>query len=252
MQQRRFDGKTALVTGGARGIGRAICRTLAAEGARVAVNYRSSRDEAEALVREVAESGGTARDFQGDVSQPAEVAEMVRRIEGSLGPVDLLVNNAGIFHFGDHTQLSLETWRAQIDVNLTGAYLVTWAVKDGMIARRFGRIVNVSSIAALRPRPLSIAYTASKAGLIAFTKCCAEAFAPQNVRVNALAPGLIETDIIADVDPALRQKLIDATPVGRIGEPEEMATVVAFLLADDSSFMTGQTIVASGGRVMLP
>jgi 3-oxoacyl-[acyl-carrier protein] reductase len=177
---------------------------------------------------------------------------MVERIEGSLGPIDLLVNNAGIFHFGDHTQLPLETWRAQIDVNLTGAYLVTWAVKDGMIARRFGRIVNVSSIAALRPRPLSIAYAVAKAGLIAFTKCCAEAFAPHNVRVNALAPGLIETDIIADVDPALRQKLIDATPVGRIGEPEEMAKVVAFLLADDSSFMTGQTVVASGGRVMLP
>ena len=105
---------------------------------------------------------------------------------------------------------------------------------------------------ALRPRPLSIAYAASKAGVIALTKCCAEAFAPHNVRVNALAPGLIETEILADVDPKLRQKLIDDTPLGRIGEPEEMAKVVAFLLSDESSFMTGQTVVASGGRVLLP
>ena len=252
MDERRFTDKTALVTGGARGIGRAICRALAAEGARVAVNYRSSRQQAEALVAEITQDGREALACQGDVSRADQVSALVEQVEKTLGPVDLLVNNAGIFHFGDHTKETLDSWRAQIDVNLTGMYLVTWAVKDGMIRRGFGRIVNVSSIGGLRARPLSIAYSVSKAGMIALTKCCAEAFAPHNVRVNSLAPGLIETEILADVDPKLRQKLIDDTPMGRIGEPEEMAKVVAFLLSDESSFMTGQTVVASGGRVLLP
>jgi 3-oxoacyl-[acyl-carrier protein] reductase len=120
-----------------------------------------------------------------------------------------------------------------------------------MLDRRFGRIVNITSIAALRPRPKSIAYSAAKAGVIALTKCCAAAFAP-DVRVNALAPGLIDTEIIAGVDPEVRRRLIGETPLGRIGQPEDMAKVVAFLLSDESDFMTGQTVVASGGRVMLP
>lgn len=143
-------------------------------------------------------------------------------------------------------------WKRTLDINLTGTFLVTWGVKDGMVARRFGRIVNVSSISALDPRPMSIAYAASKAGVVAFTKSIAAALAGDNIRVNAVAPGLIDTEIIEGVDPAALDRIISATPMKRIGTPEEVADVVLFLLTDESSFITGQTLIACGGRVMRP
>jgi NAD(P)-dependent dehydrogenase (short-subunit alcohol dehydrogenase family) len=139
-----------------------------------------------------------------------------------------------------------------MEVNLTSAFLVSWAVKDGMIERGYGRIVNVASIAALRPRPNSIAYAASKAGMIGLTRSLAEAVAGDGVRVNAIAPGLIQTDILADVDSGVLDELVEATPMKRIGQPDDIAGVTLFLLGDDSNFMTGQTLVASGGRVTLP
>ena len=149
-------------------------------------------------------------------------------------------------------ETTAELWRRTIDVNLTSAFLVTWAVKDGMIERGYGRIVNVASIAALRPRPKSIAYAASKAGMIGLTRSLAEAVAPDGVRVTAVAPGLIKTDSLTDVDQSVLDGLVEATPMKRIGQPEDIAGVVVFLLGDDSNFMTGQTLVASGGRVTLP
>jgi NAD(P)-dependent dehydrogenase (short-subunit alcohol dehydrogenase family) len=189
---------------------------------------------------------------QADVSQPNEVDELVADVERILGPVDLLVNNAGVFDYVSHAETTLEIWQRTLDNNLTSAYLVTWAVKDSMLERDFGRIVNMSSISALRPRPNSIAYAASKAGLIGLTKSLAEAVADKNLRVNGIAPGLIETDIIADVDQAALDTIIQATPMKRIGTPEEIAELATFLLSERSRFMTGQTLVASGGRVMLP
>jgi 3-oxoacyl-[acyl-carrier protein] reductase len=177
---------------------------------------------------------------------------MVRQVTEQLGPVDLLVNNAAVFYLLAPGEADPETWQRTLDVNLTGAYNVTWAVKDSMIARRFGRIVNLSSISALRPRPRSIAYAVSKAGLIALTRCCAEAWAPHNIRVNAVSPGLIETEMVAVAEPELIDKLVAETPMGRIGQPADVASVVAFLLSDESSFMTGQTLVVCGGRVMVP
>jgi 3-oxoacyl-[acyl-carrier protein] reductase len=247
-----FKGRTALVTGGSRGIGRAVCVALAQDGANVAINYRSNEAAANETARLVEEAGGQALVVQADVSQPNEVDELVADVERILGPVDLLVNNAGVFDYVSHAETTLEIWQRTLDNNLTSAYLVTWAVKDSMLERDFGRIVNMSSISALRPRPNSIAYAASKAGLIGLTKSLAEAVADKNLRVNGIAPGLIETDIIADVDQAALDTIIQATPMKRIGTPEEIAELATFLLSERSRFMTGQTLVASGGRVMLP
>lgn len=247
-----FEGRTALVTGGAKGIGRACCVRLAQAGAKVAVNYLSSAEAARETERLVRAAGGACRLVRADVSAPEQVQAMVEEVTAELGPIDLLVNNAGIFHYTPHDQTSLDVWRRTLDTNLTGAYLVTWAVKDRMIERGFGRIVNMASIAGLRARPNSIAYAASKGGLIAFTKSLAEALAPHGIRVNAVAPGLIDTPILDGVDQDVLARIIESTPMGRIGRPDEIAEMVLFLLSERSSFSTGQTLVASGGRVMLP
>jgi 3-oxoacyl-[acyl-carrier protein] reductase len=247
-----FENKTVLVTGGSRGIGRACCRRLARAGARVAVNYRSRQDEARETARLVENAGGQAMIVEGDVADERSVAAMVARVNDQLGAIDMLVNNAGIFEYVSHDATTLDQWRRTLDVNLTGTYLVTWAVKPQMIARKFGRIVNVSSIAALRARPNAIAYAASKAGVVAFTKSAAEALIGYNIRINAVAPGLIDTEILQDVDEKALARLIDETPMKRIGQADEIADVVHFLLSEASRFKMGQTLVASGGRVMLP
>ncbi len=252
MSGRGLDGRVALVTGGSRGIGRGISEALAATGVQVAVNYRSDESSAAATVESITAAGGVARSFLADVSIDEDVARLVGEVNESLGPIELLVNNAGIFDYGTHETTTAELWRRTLDVNLTSAFLVSWAVKDGMIQRGYGRIVNISSIAALRARPNSIAYAASKAGMTGLTKSLAEAVAGDGVRVNAVAPGLIATDILDGVDPLVLDALVDATPIHRIGDPEDISGVVLFLLSDDSNFMTGQTLVASGGRVMLP
>ena len=249
---RDLEGRTALVTGGAKGIGAACCLLLAKAGARVAVNYRSSGAAAEQLVARIESDAGTALACQADVTSDEAVSGMVTNVEAALGPIDLLVNNAGIFDFVSHEETTPEQWQRTLDINLTGCYRVTWAVKAGMIQRRFGRIVNMSSIAALRARPMSIAYAVSKAGMTALTKSLAEAVAEYNIRVNAVAPGLIDTEIIKDVDPQVRESIVANTPLGRLGQPDDIAEMVLFLLSERSRFTTGQTIVASGGRVLLP
>ncbi|MCH7988488.1 MAG: SDR family oxidoreductase [Planctomycetes bacterium] len=252
MDSHELEGRVALVTGGAKGIGRAICVKLAEAGADVAINYLSSEQAAQETAELLEQAGRRVQLVKADVSSPEQVEQMVADVENTLGPVDLLVNNAGIFDYVSHNETTLEIWQKTFDVNCTSAYLVTWAVKNGMIERGFGRIVNVSSISALRPRPMGIAYSVSKAGMIALTKCFADAVAKDNIRVNAIAPGLIETDIIDGVDQQVLDGLVNETPVRRIGQPDEIGDVVVFLLSERSSFMTGQTLVASGGRVMLP
>lgn len=249
---RPLTGRVALVTGGSRGIGRACCLRLAKEGAQVAVNYLRGAEAAAETVRQIEAFGGRAVAVQANVADPAEVDRMIASVTAELGPVDLLVNNAGVFEYVPHQELTLELWQRTLTTNLTGAYLVTWGVKEQMVTRGFGRIVNMTSISALQPRPMSMAYAASKAGLVAFTKSLAVALAPHNIRVNAVAPGLIDTEILDGVDQAQLDRLIEATPMGRIGQPEEIAALVYFLLSEESSFTTGQTIVSSGGRATLP
>jgi 3-oxoacyl-[acyl-carrier protein] reductase len=162
----------------------------------------------------------------------------------------LLVHCGAISNLADHTELTYELWREMIDVNLTGSYLVVFAVKDEMLRRGFGRMVLVSSVAALLPRKMQIHYATAKAGMLALTRCCAEAFAPGNVRINCLVPGLVETEMAEVLPEPRRREVIAATPLGRIGQPEEMASVIRFLLSEESSFMTGQSVVAAGGRLM--
>lgn len=252
MSDRPLTGRTALVTGGAKGIGRACCVRLAEAGANVAINYLTSDEQARETAELVLQAGAKALLAYADVSSPEQVTAMVGQVIDALGPVDLLVNNAGVFHFLSHEETSLEVWRKTLDVNLTGAYLVTWAVKAGMIERGFGRIVNIASIAGLRPRPMSIAYAASKAGLIGLTKSLAESLAPHNVRVNAIAPGLIDTEILSDVSQERIDAIVQSTPLGRIGRGADVADAALFLLSEQSSFITGQTLVVCGGRVMSP
>jgi 3-oxoacyl-[acyl-carrier protein] reductase len=247
-----LKGRIALVTGGGRGIGRACCEAIAAAGADVAVNYHSNQQAAEKTAKLVESTGRRAMIVRADVSSAKEVDRMVADIEGELGPIDLLVNNAGIFDYVSHEETTPEQWQRTLDINLTGTYFTTWAVKSGMIAQQFGRIVNVASISALRARPMSIAYAVSKAGVVALTKSLAEAIAGHNIRVNAVAPGLIATEILEGVAQEALDTIVDATPIPRIGRPEEIAQTVLFLLSERSSFTTGQTLVASGGRVLLP
>ena len=247
-----FENRVALVTGGSRGIGRATAIRLAREGADVAISFVTRSAEAAEVVGEIRGLGRRALCAKCDVSKPDDVARLVAETRERLGPIDLLVHCGAISNICDHTQLTYDRWKETIDVNLNGTYLVVFAVKDEMIARRFGRIVTVSSVAALRPRPAQIHYATAKAGMIAFTHCCAEAFAPHNVRFNCVAPGLIETEMV-HVLPAERIAAIAReTPISRVGQPDEVASVIRFLLSDESSFMTGQTVMVCGGRVMLP
>ncbi len=247
-----FEKRVALVTGGSRGIGRAVALRLASEGADVAISYVSRAETAQEVVGEVKALGRRATASACDVSKPADVDRLVATTRKELGPIDLLVHCGAISNIADHEHLTYDLWRETIDVNLNGTYLAVFAVKDEMIARGFGRIVTVSSIAALRPRKMQIHYASAKAGVIALTRCCAEAFAPFNVRINCVAPGLTETEMAHVLpDATIRQGVAD-TPLGRIGQPDEIASVIRFLLSEESSFMTGHTLAASGGRVMLP
>ncbi len=250
-QDHEFQGRTALVTGGSRGIGRAVCLALAQAGADIALNYVSNADAARRTQKDVEAFGVRCTIHEADVSEASAVDTMVSEIGQKLGPVDLLVTAAGIAHVNDHTEIDLDLWQRMMKVNVDGTFLPVMAVKDGMIERGFGRIVCIASIAGLAPRARMLAYSTSKAAVIAFARSCAQAFAP-DVRVNCLAPGLIETDMSAAMDASTREAMREAAFLKRTGKPEEMADTVLYLLSERSSFMTGQTLVADGGRVTLP
>lgn len=246
-----FSGKVALITGGSRGMGRATAVRLAREGANVAISYATRHETAAEVIREIQSLGRESLAVACNVASGEEVDHLVQKTRQTLGPIDLLVHCGAISNIKSHDELTFECWQETIDVNLHGAFRVVFAVKDEMIRRQYGRIVMLSSIAALRPRAMQIHYSTAKAGVIALTRCCAEAFAP-HVRINCLAPGLTETEMVHVLPDARLAELIQATPLARIGAPEEMASVIRFLLSDESSFMTGQTLVHDGGRVMLP
>ena len=248
MSERIFEGRTAVVTGGARGIGQAICRMLAENGAGVAINYQRNEKAARETLALVEGVGGQAVIVQADVSRQEQVERMMSAVRTRLGGVDLLVNNAAIAENASHAKLDFAGWKRMFEVNVDGPFLTTWAVKDEMIERRYGRIVNLSSLAAVVLKKDMIHYATTKAAVISFTRHCAEAFAPFNVRVNCVAPGLTNTELAQSSNPGLVEQIISATPMGRMAEPSEMASVVKFLLSEDSGFVTGQTVVACGGR----
>ena len=251
MSKQEFDGKVALVTGGSRGIGRAVCLALAQQGASVAINYGANQAAAQETQQAVSAFGARCEIYKADVSDPDQVNMMVSAVEQKLGPVDVLVTSAGIAEVNSHSELDFTTWQRIMRVNLDGTFLPVMAVKDGMLERGYGRIVCIASIAGLAPRGRMIAYSTSKAAVIAFIRNCAQAFAPA-IRVNGLAPGLIVTDMTADMNETMKEKMIDTGMIKRMGTAEEMAETVLFLLSERASFTTGQTLVADGGRVTLP
>ena len=248
MAESSFANQTALVTGGSRGIGRAICRTLAEHGARVAINYGQNVEAAGETLDRIRAGGGEGMIVQADVSREDDVTRMVSEVRAQFGPVDLLVNNAGIGASELHTEFAFSEWKRMFEVNVDGPFLMTWAVKDEMVERRFGRIVNISSLASVVLKANMIHYATTKAAVTAFTRHCSVALASHNIRVNCVAPGLTDTEMARGANPGMVDDLIAATPMGRMADPGEIASVVRFLLSDDSSFVTGQTIVACGGR----
>ena len=235
-----LTGRTALVTGGSRGIGAAIVRALAKSGAAVAINYRERADEANALVKDITGAGGRAMAIAADVSQSDAVNDMVERVTSQLGPIDILVNNAGIAITRGVDDLTEEDFDKTIAVNLKSAFLVTQAVLPGMRAGKWGRIVNISSGAARGAGSIGPHYNASKAGMEGLTRGYAARLVKEGITVNAVAPSLIETDMMKG-----QTQLMSRIPLGRFGTPDEVASAVMLLI--QNPYMTGQTIAMSGG-----
>jgi acetoacetyl-CoA reductase len=241
-----LSGKVALVTGSSRGIGRAIALELARSGAAVAVNHLCHEEEAGAVLAEIRAADGRAEVFRADVGDPAAVARMVARVESALGPIDVLVNNAGIARDRTLKKMALEEWNEVLRVNLSGVFHCTHAVAPSMLARRFGRIVSLSSIVAEAGAFGQANYAASKAGVLGFTRACALEFARYGVTINAVCPGYVETAMLAAVPEEVRQAVLARIPLGRFGRPEDVARCVRFLVTE-GDYVTGQTVHVNGG-----
>ena len=245
-----LDGKIALVTGGSRGIGRAIALRLAEEGAKVAINYAGNQTAAEEVKAIIEQHGGTAMIIQTDVSDSTAAAEMVERVHEELGGLDILVNNAGITRDTLLVRMKDEDFDAVINTNLKGIYACTKAAAKFMTKQRSGRIVNLSSVVGEIGNIGQTNYAAAKAGVIGFSKAAAKEFAARHVTVNVVAPGFIDTDMTAVLKDSIREKLIEGIPLGALGKPEHVADAVLFLVSDAASYITGQVLNVDGGMVM--
>ena len=242
--------QTALVTGSSRGIGRAIAAELAREGWAVCVNYLEHREAAEDLVRLLRAEGWEAIAVRADVSDRDAVEAMVRTAQAELGPIELLVNNAGISYQGLFQDTSNEIWDRTLAVNLTGARNAAQAVLPHMLSEKRGCIVNISSMWGLRGASCEVAYACSKAAIIGLTRSLALELAPSGIRVNCVAPGCIETDMVRVLGEETRAMLVEETPLGRLGTPEDIAHAVAFFASEKASFLTGQVLTADGGFIV--
>ena len=245
-----LDGKTALVTGASRGIGRAIAIRLASEGAAVAINYAGNVKAAEDVKAVIEAAGGRAMLVQADVADSTAVDAMIKAVIEAFGQIDILVNNAGITRDGLLMRMKEEDWDAVINTNLKGIFHCTKAVSKLMMKKRYGRIVNMASVVGLIGNAGQSNYAAAKAGVIGFSKSMARELASRGITVNMVAPGFIDTDMTAVLPDKVREAMVADIPLGKIGTPENVADAVVFLVSDQASYITGQTINVDGGMVM--
>ena len=244
------DARIALVTGAGKGIGRAVALRLASMGFLVAVNYNRSEKAADEACRLIRDGGGTALPFKADVSSGSDVKALFADVERGLGPVAVLVNNAGITKDGLLMRMGSEDWDSVLTANLSSVYHCTKEAIRGMVRAKWGRIINISSVVALIGNPGQANYCASKAGIIGFTKAVAREYAGKGITANALAPGYISTEMTDSLPEAARNTLLQQVPAGRPGTPEDVAAAVAFLASGDASYINGQVIAVDGGMTM--
>lgn len=245
-----LDNSIALVTGAGRGIGRAIALELARAGAKVVVNYAGRADKAEETVRLIQEAGGEGIAVQADVSQAEEVDRLIQTTLEAYGKIDILVNNAGITRDTLLMRMKETDWDAVLDTNLKGVFLCTKAVTKGMMKQRSGCIVNISSVVGITGNAGQANYAAAKAGIIGFTKSIAKELASRGIRVNAVAPGYISTDMTESLSEDVKNQILEGVPLSRMGNPEDIAKAVAFLVSPASSYITGQTLSVDGGMAI--
>jgi 3-oxoacyl-[acyl-carrier protein] reductase len=246
-----LTGKVALVTGGGRGLGRAIALALAEQGADVGVNYRSNADSAAEVVTRIGAMGRTAVAIQGDTSAGREACEaIVKAAIDEFGKVDILVNNAGITRDNLMMRMDEEEWQSVIDTNLSGPFWMTRAIARPMLKARSGRIINMSSVAGRMGNVGQTNYASAKAGLIGLTKSVARELASRGITCNAIAPGLIETELTADIPAAAREFVINSTPLGYIGSVEDVAAAAVYFASDEARYVTGQVLGIDGGMMM--
>jgi 3-oxoacyl-[acyl-carrier protein] reductase len=245
-----LKGRTALITGAARGIGRATAVRLARDGARVAINYKGNAEAAAEAKRLVEQAGSSAATIQGDVSLDADAERVVKEAVGfGEGKLDILVNNAGITRDDLLIRMTPQAWDEVLDLNLRGAFLITRAAMRPMMKARYGRIVNVSSVAGVAGNAGQANYAAAKAGLIGFTKTVAREMASRNITCNAVAPGFVPTDLTNALLKQMEETILKQIPLGRFGTVEDVANTIAFLVSDDASYITGQVVQIDGGMV---
>jgi 3-oxoacyl-[acyl-carrier protein] reductase len=248
-----FDltGNAAIVTGGARGIGRAIALALAEAGADVLITYKGNAAAADAVVAEIAAKGRTGVSLKADAADPDSAAAVVAQAMERFGKVDLLVNNAGITRDTLIMRMSAEQWREVLDTNLSGAFYMTKAVVKEMLRAKSGRIINITSVSGQAGNAGQANYSSAKAGMIGLTKATAREVASRGITVNAVAPGFITTELTADLPDAIKEGVKAQTPLGRFGEPQEIAAAVVYLASREASYVTGQVLGVDGGLVMM-
>ena len=245
-----FSNKVALVTGSSSGIGAAIAKEIAAGGAAVAIHYRGNADGATAVASEIRNNGGKCELFQADVSNTEQAAELIKKVQESFGSLDILINNAGTTRDTLLLSMKEEEWDAVISTNLKSVYAVSKAALRGMIKKRWGRIINITSVVGITGQAGQSNYAASKAGIIGFTKSLAREVASRNITVNAVAPGFVPTALTDVLNEEQRAKIVSETPIGRMDTPEEIAWAVGFLASERSGFITGQVLTVDGGLIM--